>query len=88
MQELIQNRRSEASKSERYDLFSLLLDANQQETENNMKLSDSELMGTPNELREIAITHVLQETSTCFCSLVMRYVISTVGCRTLTDSSE
>ena len=46
MNEMIQTRRSQEKKDERYDLFSSLLDANEDEEDvTTNKLSDSELMG-------------------------------------------
>lgn len=45
MIEMIQARKTAEKKEERYDLFSSLLDANEEETDGNTKLSDSELMG-------------------------------------------
>ena len=46
MLEMIYERRSAEKKEERYDLFSSLLDANEQEPgEGEVKLSDRELIG-------------------------------------------
>ena len=44
MTELIQQRKAAVTKEERYDLFSSLLDANDQDAE--VTLTDSELLGT------------------------------------------
>lgn len=47
MQEMIDSRRAEEKRPDRYDLFSLLLDANvDDEGGPETKLSDSELIGT------------------------------------------
>ncbi|OBZ67844.1 hypothetical protein A0H81_12320 [Grifola frondosa] len=43
--EMVQARKTAEKKEERYDLFSSLLDANEEESEGQMKLSDSELVG-------------------------------------------
>ncbi|KAI0960322.1 hypothetical protein AcW1_004865 [Taiwanofungus camphoratus] len=45
MEEMIQARKGAEKKEERYDLFSSLLDANEDELDGKTKLSDSELMG-------------------------------------------
>ncbi|OBZ67576.1 hypothetical protein A0H81_12405 [Grifola frondosa] len=45
MAEMVQARKTAEKKEERYDLFSSLLDANEEESEGQMKLSDSELIG-------------------------------------------
>jgi len=45
MTEMIERRRNSEKKQERYDLFSSLLDANDDESDGTIKLSDSELMG-------------------------------------------
>ncbi|KAI0940039.1 hypothetical protein AcV5_001254 [Taiwanofungus camphoratus] len=45
MEEMIQTRKGAEKKEERYDLFSSLLDANEDELDGKTKLSDSELMG-------------------------------------------
>lgn len=45
MQEMIHSRKIAERKQERYDLFSSLLDANEDEADGHTRLSDSELMG-------------------------------------------
>lgn len=45
MQEMIHSRKKAEKKQERYDLFSSLLDANEDEADGHTRLSDSELMG-------------------------------------------
>ena len=45
MQDLIVARRTAKVKEERHDLFSSLLDANEEEAEGDVKLRDSELIG-------------------------------------------
>ncbi|KZT05609.1 cytochrome P450 [Laetiporus sulphureus 93-53] len=45
MIEMIRARKTQEKKEERYDLFSSLLDANEDESDGTIKLSDSELMG-------------------------------------------
>ena len=45
MREMIQGRRSVEKKEERYDLFSSLLDANEDEADGQAKLTDRELLG-------------------------------------------
>lgn len=46
MLEMIRHRRGSEKKEERYDLFSSLLDANEEEVEEGeVKLQDSELIG-------------------------------------------
>ena len=54
MTELIQQRKAAVTKEERYDLFSSLLDANDQDAE--VTLTDSELLGT---LTLIAVMNML-----------------------------
>ncbi|KAH9938044.1 cytochrome P450 [Fomitopsis serialis] len=45
MRDMIDRRKDSENKEERYDLFSSLLDANEEESEGSAKLSDGELMG-------------------------------------------
>ena len=45
MMEMIRARREAEKKEERYDLFSSLLDANEEETDGQTRLSNSEVMG-------------------------------------------
>ncbi|KAI0656897.1 cytochrome P450 [Cubamyces menziesii] len=45
LKEMVQNRRSAEVKEERHDLFTSLLDANEDETDHEAKLTDSELFG-------------------------------------------
>ena len=45
MREMIHSRRSSEKKDERYDLFSSLLDANEDESEGQAKLTDQEMLG-------------------------------------------
>ena len=45
MQEMIHSRKNTEKKQERYDLFSSLLDANEDEIDGHTRMSDSELMG-------------------------------------------
>ena len=45
MRHMIDARKGAEKKEERYDLFSSLLDANDEESDGNAKLSDDELMG-------------------------------------------
>ena len=46
LKEMVQNRRSAEVKEERHDLFTSLLDANEDEADHEAKLTDSELFGT------------------------------------------
>ena len=46
MLEMCQARRAAEKKEERYDLFSTLLDANEDEGDSEAKLSDSAVLGT------------------------------------------
>ena len=46
MVELIESRKNSEQKEERYDLFSSLLDANEDELDGQAKLADSELLGS------------------------------------------
>lgn len=45
MREMIQGRRSAEKREERHDLFSSLLDASEDETDGQAKLTDQELLG-------------------------------------------
>lgn len=67
MTELIQERKAANSKEERYDLFSSLLDANDEDAE--VTLTHSELLGTPPtiESRVNMLTVEHQEISSSFC---------------------
>lgn len=46
MIEMIEERRGSEKKEQRYDLFTSLLDANEEESDGITKLSDSEVMGS------------------------------------------
>jgi hypothetical protein len=62
MSELIQDRRTSEKTAERYDLFSSLLDAN----DNGGSLSTQELFGTPCDIRGIRLPEQLHDVGNIF----------------------
>lgn len=56
MMEMVNARRNSEKKEERYDLFSSLLDASEEESDSQSKLTDRELLGEPAVLRSFTTT--------------------------------
>ena len=70
---MVQARRNAKEKEERYDLFSSLLDANEDELDNEAKLSDSALIGVCQFCsRHLSGSDCSQGTSSSSWSLDMR----------------
>lgn len=81
MQEMIDERKIREKKDERHDLFSLLLDASEAETDGKQKLVDSDIIGLFIGRYLTSLTHLEQVIYSSSYSLDMRYVLLLQTCR-------
>ena len=78
---MIDERKTREKKDERHDLFSLLLDASEAETDGKQKLIDSDIIGLFIYKYLTSLTHPQQAIYSSSYSLDMRYVLLPQTCR-------
>ena len=76
MQEMIDERRTGEKKDGGHDLFSLLLDASEAETDGTQKLMDGDIIGPFAHEYKINLSYFQQETYSFSCLLDMRHVMA------------